>query len=93
MSEENEIDEQENLGGTTNLSLDQLKADDGATSSTTEATDDLHEIQAGDDLNEPGEDEELNETGADETTEVEDYDSIPSEDIDEENAANPENNT
>ncbi|SDE97399.1 hypothetical protein SAMN05216464_111139 [Mucilaginibacter pineti] len=52
-------EKEEQLGGTTNLSADQLKEEDNAAVSTEknpdniENPDDLHEIQAGDDLDEP----------------------------------------
>lgn len=55
-----DMEKEDQLGGTTNLSLDQLKKE-GDTSSPAEdninrldSADDLHEIQAADDLNEPG---------------------------------------
>ncbi|TSD66436.1 hypothetical protein FFF34_003260 [Inquilinus sp. KBS0705] len=50
-------EQQDQLGGTTNLSLDELKQgnDNNTEDNPDEITnqDDLHEIQAGDDLNEP----------------------------------------
>ncbi len=90
----NAVTLEENLGGTTNLSLEQLKAE-GSTSTPPgdnvnqlEDADDLHEIQAGDDLDEPGladDDEDLEATGADEA--------IADDDPDDESAENPENNS
>lgn len=49
-------EQEENMGGTTNLSLDQLKEEGGPSSTSledTEEEDDLREIQAGDDISEP----------------------------------------
>lgn len=54
---------EELLGGTTNLSLDQLKEEGGPTSTDKDNPnglsdpDDLHEIQAADDLDEPDTDD------------------------------------
>jgi hypothetical protein len=91
----NAATQEETLGGTTNLSLEQLKAEGGTTTPSEdnidqpEDADDLHEIQAGDDLDEPGldddDDDDLEATGADEA--------ITDDELDEESAENPENNT
>jgi hypothetical protein len=65
LSTQGDADEKEDqLGGTTNLSLDQLKkeGDSGSPAEDNlnrlDNADDLHEIQAGDDLNEPRTDDE-----------------------------------
>jgi hypothetical protein len=57
--------QEENFGGTTNLSLDQLK-NEGSTASFTDDNpdhiadaDDLHEVQVSDDLEEPDPETEL----------------------------------
>ena len=72
--DQNSIQNQD-LGGTTNLSLDQLKKEGGIAYSTNadpdnmNDPDDLHEIQAGDDLNEPDADAyEPDEAGGDPVT-------------------------
>jgi hypothetical protein len=63
-------EQEENLGGSTNLSLDQLKEEGGIANFTEDNPngiadpDDLHEIQASDDLNEPDPEENLPPTGA-----------------------------
>ncbi|QQL50475.1 hypothetical protein [Mucilaginibacter ginkgonis] len=51
--------DQQDLAGTTNLSLDQLKENGGTANNPDEVedADDLHEIQAGDDLDEPNVDD------------------------------------
>lgn len=67
----NAAEQEDSLGGTTNLSLEQLKAT-GVTSNFSESNpngiadaDDLNEIRAGDSLGEPDpEDEDLNATVA-----------------------------
>lgn len=70
LSTQGDANEQEDqLGGTTNLSLDQLKKEGGITNLTEDNPDriadkdDLHEIQAGDDLDEPGAEDYDSETG------------------------------
>jgi len=79
-------EQEENMGGTTNLSLDQLKKEGGVAEPDEDNPnriadpDDLHEIQAGDDLDEPDLDDEQPDAP------------IPDEEMNEENAANPENN-
>jgi hypothetical protein len=63
-------EKEENLGGTTNLSLDQLKEEGGIADFTEDNPDgisdpdDLREIRASDDLNEPDPEENLPPTGA-----------------------------
>jgi len=66
----NAAEQEENLGGTTNLSIDQLK-EEGSIADFTEDNpdriddpDDLREIRASDDLNEPDPEEDLPPTGA-----------------------------
>jgi hypothetical protein len=70
-TQNNRDTEAENLGGTINLSPDQLKEEamtshiPGQNPDNIENPDDLHEIQAGDDLNEP--DIEAYQPGKEET--------------------------
>ena len=87
-------DQQQNPGGTTNLSLEQLKEAHAAGETTGDNPDqindedDLHEIQADDDLNEPSADEDLAPTGASAEDEA-----GTEGDLDKESAENPENNS
>jgi hypothetical protein len=76
LSTQGSANEQENqLGGTTNLSPDQLKQESGIANPSednpdrVENPDDLHEIQVDDDLNEPDPDE-LQPDSNDEENEV-----------------------
>jgi hypothetical protein len=86
LTNDNAADQRENLGGTTNLTLEQLKEEGGTAnfSEDAEAADDLNEIRAADDLDEPDpEDDDLDAL----------EEPLDDEALDDESADNPENNT
>jgi hypothetical protein len=60
----NSAEQEENLGGTTNLSLEQLQASGDNNDQAVYDLNDLNEIRAADDLDEPDPEENYPPTGA-----------------------------